>query len=191
MLVYVHRDMQSLEGWMHGHATYMHGERRPRNVWYGCMRVIHGEILTSLISKGYFLLLALALKSQPSLWDAPGPTKLPRGRGLAVRGSWHEKQRHSEPALGNEGGSVLSARVGSQEPPEVGLCRLWARGWGGQDSRGVREEWEGHLTRPQQSVILQPQHRVQGAQHGLCGTLKGPSWGGSAGMSQDKENTAW
>lgn len=60
--------------------------------------------------------------------------------------------------------------------PELEWCPLWASSWGGWDSRGVREEWEGDLTRPQQSVIPQPQHRVQGAQHGLCGALKGPSW---------------
>lgn len=44
--------------------------------------------------------------------------------------------------------------------------------------KGREEKWEGHLTRPQQSVISQPQHSVQRAQHGLRGALKGPSWWG-------------
>lgn len=53
-----------------------------------------------------------------------GAYRTPKRPRLAV--SWHEKQRHSGPVLQNEGGSALTAGVGSQGPPEVQCRHLWA-----------------------------------------------------------------
>lgn len=120
--------------------------------------------LFSVLGSGYEIAISLG---------GTGAYRTPKRPSLAV--SWREKQRHSGPVLQNEGGSALcwswlsGATRGAVRSP-------LGHSWGGWDSRGVREEREGDLTRPQQSVIPQPQHRVQGAQHGLCGALKGPSW---------------
>ena len=46
---------------------------------------------------------------------------------------------------------------------EVELYHLWVRNWVGWDSGCVShwEEMEGNLTRPQKSVVSQPEHGVQ------------------------------
>lgn len=63
------RDVQCLDGRMDGHATYTPGDRCTCNVGYGCLQWTRAELglLTSLISKGDILFLALAVKYQPSL----------------------------------------------------------------------------------------------------------------------------
>lgn len=86
MFMDVCRDMQCLDGWT-CHIRAWGRMHTQCGIWTHAMDACRGDLLTSpLISKGSFLFSALAMKYQPSLWEALGPTGLPRGRGWLSAG---------------------------------------------------------------------------------------------------------